>query len=50
MKLTLQKRIELHGINNLTKTLSFNMYDICYSRTKEERKFYGKNIEYDVFN
>ena len=45
MKLTHQKRIELHGFNNLTKTLSFNMYDICYTRTKEEREAYLEYID-----
>ncbi|MEH6852747.1 S-adenosylmethionine decarboxylase, partial [Bacillus pseudomycoides] len=28
MKLTPEQRIQLHGFNNLTKSLSFNMYDI----------------------
>ena len=37
------KKIKLHGFNNLTKTLSFNMYDICYTKTVEDRKTY---IEY----
>ena len=26
-------KIKLHGFNNLTKTLSFNFYDICYALT-----------------
>ncbi|UFJ41234.1 adenosylmethionine decarboxylase [Brevibacillus humidisoli] len=43
MKPTSEQRITLHGFNNLTKTLSFNRYDICYTKTKEERKAY---IEY----
>ena len=29
----MQKKIKLHGFNNLTKTLSFNFYDICYAAT-----------------
>ena len=37
--------IELHGFNNLTKSLSFNMYDICYTRTKEERDAYIEYID-----
>ncbi|MRG87331.1 adenosylmethionine decarboxylase [Salinibacillus xinjiangensis] len=45
MKLTQQQRIELHDFNNLTKTLSFNMYDICYTKTKEERKAYIEYID-----
>ncbi|KKK36205.1 S-adenosylmethionine decarboxylase [Mesobacillus campisalis] len=45
MKLTHQQRIELHGFNNLTKSLSFNMYDICYTKTKEEREAYIEYID-----
>ncbi len=45
MKLTHEQRIELHGFNNLTKSLSFNMYDICYTRTKEEREAYLQYID-----
>ncbi|MGO4886807.1 adenosylmethionine decarboxylase [Anaerobacillus sp. MEB173] len=40
MTLTPENRIELHEFNNLTKTLSFNMYDICYTKTKAERLAY----------
>lgn len=40
MKLTPEQRIQLHEFNNLTKTLSFNMYDVCYTKTKEEREAY----------
>lgn len=49
MKLTHQQRIELHGFNNLTKSLSFNMYDICYTKTKEEREAYLEYID-EVYN
>jgi S-adenosylmethionine decarboxylase len=45
MNLTPEQRIELHGFNNLTKSLSFNMYDICYTRTKEEREAYLEYID-----
>ena len=45
MKLTPEQRIELHGFNNLTKSLSFNMYDICYTKTKEEREAYLEYID-----
>ncbi|TXK74119.1 adenosylmethionine decarboxylase [Paenibacillus sp. N3.4] len=45
MKLTAEQRITLHGFNNLTKTLSFNMYDVCYTRTKEEREAYINYID-----
>lgn len=37
--------IELHGFNNLTKSLSFNMYDICYTKGKEERQAYLEYID-----
>lgn len=43
MNFTPRPMIQLHGFNNLTKSLSFNMYDICYTKTKEEREAY---IEY----
>ena len=39
------RKIKLHGFNNLTKTLSFNIYDICYTRTPEEREKYIKYID-----
>ena len=29
-----QDKLRLFGFNNLTKTLSFNIYDVCYARTK----------------
>lgn len=45
MKLTPEQRIELHGFNNLTKSLSFNMYDICYTKTREEREAYLDYID-----
>lgn len=43
--LTPEQRIELHGFNNLTKSLSFNMYDICYTETREEREAYLEYID-----
>ncbi|WP_178020775.1 adenosylmethionine decarboxylase [uncultured Paenibacillus sp.] len=49
MKLTPEQRIQLHEFNNLTKTLSFNMYDVCYTRTKEEREAYIAYID-DQYN
>jgi S-adenosylmethionine decarboxylase len=45
LDLTPEQRIELHGFNNLTKSLSFNMYDICYTKTKEEREAYIEYID-----
>lgn len=37
--------VQLHGFNNLTKSLSFNMYDICYTKTREEREAYIQYID-----
>jgi S-adenosylmethionine decarboxylase len=45
MTLTHEQRIQLHGFNNLTKSLSFNMYDICYTKTREEREAYIAYID-----
>ncbi len=39
------QHITLHGFNNLTKTLSFNMYDICFTKTVEERDAYIAYID-----
>lgn len=38
-------KLKLYGFNNLTKTLSFNIYDICYTRTEEERRAYIEYID-----
>lgn len=40
------QRLKLHGFNNLTKTLSFNIYDICYAKTKEQREQYINYIDH----
>ena len=40
-----QKQIRLHGFNNLTKTLSFNIYDICYARSPAHREEYLAYID-----
>lgn len=37
--------IELSGFNNLTKALSFNLYDFCIARNDEERESYKKYIQ-----
>jgi len=39
------RRIKLHGFNNLTKALSFNIYDICYATNEEQRKDYIAYID-----
>lgn len=38
-------KITLYGFNNLTKTLSFNIYDVCYTKTEREKKDYIKYID-----
>jgi len=38
-------KLKLHGFNNLTKTLSFNIYDICYTQTDEQQREYIEYID-----
>ena len=38
-------KIQLYGFNNLTKTLSFNIYDISYAGTEREKKEYIEYID-----
>ena len=40
-----RKKLKLYGFNNLTKTLSFNIYDVCYAETPENRKKYIEYID-----
>ncbi len=40
-----REKMKLYGFNNLTKTLSFNMYDICYTKTVEDRVAYIEYID-----
>ncbi|WMJ79814.1 adenosylmethionine decarboxylase [Clostridium sp. MB40-C1] len=40
-----RNKIQLYGFNNLTKSLSFNIYDICYTKTEEDRKKYIQYID-----
>ena len=42
-------KFKLQGFNNLTKTLSFNIYDICYAKTAKQRKGYIEYID-EVYN
>ncbi len=37
-------KLKLYGFNNLTKALSFNIYDICYAKTAREQRDYIKYI------
>lgn len=38
------EKIKLAGFNNLTKALSFNLYDFCVGRNERERKAYGEYV------
>src|SRR6478736_1808049 len=38
-------RLRLQGFNNLTKALSFNIYDMCYAVTPEQRDRYIEYID-----
>ena len=39
------KKLKLHGFNNLAKSLSYNIYDICYAKTEEHRAEYIEYID-----
>lgn len=41
-----KKKMKLYGFNNLTKTLSFNLYDVSYTRTEEEKNKYIEYIDH----
>ena len=41
----MENKIKLYGFNNLTKTLSFNMYDICYTKSVSDRNAYIAYID-----
>ena len=43
--LGLAKQLKLYGFNNLTKTLSFNIYDVCYAKSEREQKDYIAYID-----
>ena len=45
----MDKKIKLHGFNNLTKSLSFNIYDICYANTEKARDEYIQYIN-EMYN
>lgn len=42
-------KIKLYGFNNLTKTLSFNFYDICYTHTPAHQREYLRYVD-EVYN
>ena len=38
-------KLKLYGFNNLTKALSFNIYDVCYAKTEREQRDYIAYID-----
>ncbi|NYF24886.1 adenosylmethionine decarboxylase [Sporosarcina sp. JAI121] len=43
--LRLENKLKLYGFNNLTKTLSFNIYDVCYAKSEREQSEYIAYID-----
>lgn len=41
----MDKKLKLYGFNNLTKTLSFNIYDICYAESPQDKRDYIDYID-----
>lgn len=41
----IKRKLRLYGFNNLTKTLSFNLYDICYALKPEHSREYIEYID-----
>ena len=39
------EKLKLYGFNNLTKALSFNIYDVCYAKTPREQRDYISYID-----
>ena len=40
-----EKKLALYGFNNLTKSLSFNIYDVSYAKSQKEKKEYIEYID-----
>ena len=41
----LEKKLTLYGFNNLTKTLSFNIFDVFYAKSEREKRDYIRYID-----
>ena len=41
----MSEKLKLYGFNNLTKALSFNIYDVCYAKTAREQRDYIAYID-----
>ena len=49
----MQNKLKLYGFNNLTKALSFNIYDVCYAKTEREqrealRREFSANVSHEL--
>lgn len=40
MVIFMENKLKLYGFNNLTKSLSFNIYDVCYAKSEREQRDY----------
>ncbi|MBQ6944136.1 MAG: adenosylmethionine decarboxylase [Ruminococcus sp.] len=45
----MENKLKLYGFNNLTKSLSFNIYDVCYARTPKAQLDYIAYVD-EVYN
>ena len=41
----MENKLTLYGFNNLTKSLSFNIYDVCYAKSERAQKDYIAYID-----
>ncbi len=41
----MDQKLKLYGFNNLTKSLSFNIYDVCYAKGERQQRDYIKYID-----
>lgn len=41
----MKEKLRLYGFNNLTKSLSFNIYDVCYAKSQREQQDYIAYID-----
>ena len=45
----MENKLKLYGFNNLTKSLSFNIYDVCYAKTPKAQLEYIAYVD-EVYN
>ena len=41
----MENKLKIYGFNNLTKSLSFNIYDVCYAKGEREQRDYIAYID-----